>query len=92
MAGPRKAFVVSHTHWDREWYRTQRSFQVDLVRTVRLVLEALEGDPDFRHFVLDGQSILLEDHLESCPEDTERIARQVRAGALSIGPWYVLPD
>ena len=27
-----------------------------------------------------------------CPEDEARIRRQVAAGGLSIGPWYVLPD
>ena len=37
-------------------------------------------------------SASLEDYLEARPGDRERIRRQVEAGALSIGPWYVLPD
>ena len=43
------------------------------VEQVRAVLDALERDPSFAHFVLDGQSILLEDHLELYPGDGERI-------------------
>ena len=41
--------VISHTHWDREWYRTFHDFRGDLTRVVRLVLEALEADGEFRH-------------------------------------------
>jgi mannosylglycerate hydrolase len=89
---PRRAFLVSHTHWDREWYLTRHEFRVDLVRVMKRVLDALEQDPDFRHFVLDGQTVILEDHLEVCPEDEPRIRRLVEAGRLSLGPWYVLPD
>jgi len=89
---PRKAYIVSHTHWDREWYLTYHQFRVHLTETLRLVLDALDRDDDFRHFVLDGQTIVLMDHLEVYPEDRERIARHVKDGRLSIGPWYVLPD
>jgi mannosylglycerate hydrolase len=89
---PRLAFVVSHTHWDREWYLSSSRFRVKLVEVVREVLDALENDDAFRHFVLDGQSIVLEDYLAVRPEDEDRLRRLVRDGALSIGPWYVLPD
>jgi alpha-mannosidase len=89
---PRKAFVVSHTHWDREWYLTYHEFRTLLVRAVRRAMDALERDPSFRHFALDGQAVVLEDYLEIHPEDRQRIERLVRGGALSVGPWYVLPD
>jgi alpha-mannosidase len=56
------------------------------------VLELLETDREFRHFLLDGQAIILEDYLEVHPEDEERIRTLVEAGKLSIGPWYILPD
>ncbi|MEJ2238013.1 MAG: glycoside hydrolase family 38 C-terminal domain-containing protein [Gemmatimonadales bacterium] len=89
---PKQAFVVSHTHWDREWYLTYDRFRVRLVGVVGEVLDALEQDPEFRHFLLDGQAIILEDYLQACPADRERIERLVRANELSIGPWYILPD
>jgi len=91
-AKKRTAYVVSHTHWDREWYLPYHRFRVSLVRIVDQVLDALENDESFEHFLLDGQTVVLEDYLEARPEEAERIAGLVRGGALSIGPWYVLPD
>ncbi len=41
---PRLAFIVSHTHWDREWYLSFSRFRVKLVEVVREVLDALEND------------------------------------------------
>ncbi len=89
---PKRAFIVSHTHWDREWYLTYHQFRVDLVRVVKRVLDALENGSDFRCFVLDGQTVALEDYIEVCPEDEPRIRALVGSGALVVGPWYVLPD
>ncbi len=91
-AAPREAFVVSHTHWDREWYLPFSTFRVNLVEVVGRVLDALEHAPEFTRFVLDGQTAVLEDYLEAVPGDRERVAQLVRRGALAVGPWYVLPD
>ena len=84
--------IVSHTHWDREWYLPYHRFRVNLVSVVDRVLNALDNDEAFRHFMLDGQAVVLEDYLEARPEEADRVARLVRGGALSVGPWYVLPD
>ena len=89
---PRLAFIVSHTHWDREWYLTFSRFRVRLLDIVGQVLETLERDGAFRHFMLDGQAAVLGDYLEIRPEDAGRVHALVQAGRLSIGPWYVLPD
>ncbi len=89
---PRKAYVVSHTHWDREWYLTYSTFRVNLAHAVRRVLDALENEDAFEHFLLDGQAVVLEDYLEAHPEDEQRIRDLVTSGALGIGPWYMLPD
>ena len=75
---PTTAYIVSHTHWDMEWYKTHRRFQIDLSGVVRDVLDALENDHDFRHFLFDGQSLVLEDYLEIHPEDEDIIARLLR--------------
>ena len=45
----------------------------------------------YRHFCLDGQAIVLEDYLAVRPEDEARIRRLAAAGALALGPFYVLP-
>ena len=88
---PRVAFVVSHTHWDREWYQTFGEFKVDMDRTFRAVFADLEAGR-LDHFVLDGQAILLDDYLAVRPEERDRIRNLVLAGRLAVGPWYVLPD
>ncbi len=92
MSAAREVYIVSHTHWDREWYLPRHRFRVSLVRVLREVLEALEADNRYEHFMLDGQAILLEDYLEVMPQDADRIRRLVERGRLSIGPWYILPD
>ena len=83
--------LVSHTHWDREWYQTFQQFRFRLVRLVDQLLDLLDGS-DFLYFALDGQTIVLDDYLEVRPEQEGRIRRLVEAGRLMIGPWYVLPD
>ncbi len=93
---PRKAYIVSHTHWDREWYLTYEEFRVNMIRVVDRVLDALDSDPKeagaFVHFLLDGQSVLLEDYLEVRPDREDRLRRLISEGRLSAGPWYILPD
>ncbi|HEV2311192.1 MAG TPA: hypothetical protein VGU73_11780, partial [Acidimicrobiia bacterium] len=83
--------IVSHTHWDREWYRTFQAFRARLVDTVDAVLDQLDRDPGWR-FVLDGQTIVVEDYLAIRPDQADRLAAACRAGRLAIGPWYVQPD
>ena len=84
--------VVPHTHWDREWYLPFAVFRALLVRTVDEIVDVLERDPEFRHFTLDGQAVILEDYLEIRPEREGRLRALIAAGRLSIGPSYVLPD
>jgi hypothetical protein len=83
--------VVSHTHWDREWYLTHEQFRLRLVDLVDHVLALLDADPGFK-FHLDGQTVVLEDYLEVRPEEEERLRRHVASGRLLVGPWYVMPD
>ena len=61
--------VVSHTHWDREWYRPYQVFRTRLVDVVDAMIELLDKDVDYRYFHLDGQTIVLDDYLEIRPEN-----------------------
>jgi len=83
--------LVSHTHWDREWYRTYEAFRARLVDTVDRVLDLLDADPGWK-FLLDGQAIVVEDYLEVRPAQGDRLRAAVRSGRLAVGPWYVQPD
>src|SRR5882672_343441 len=84
--------VVSHTHWDREWYLTHEQFRLRLVALVDRLLDLLDADPEYKHFHLDGQTIVLEDYLEIRPEQEARLRAAIAAGRVLIGPWYVMPD
>ena len=88
----RTLHLISHTHWDREWYLPFQLFRLQLVSLVDDLLEILDSDPDYKHFTLDGQTIVLDDYLEVRPENEARIRKYVQNGRLLIGPWYILPD
>jgi 2-O-(6-phospho-alpha-D-mannosyl)-D-glycerate hydrolase len=84
--------VVSHTHWDREWYLTHEQFRFRLVALVDRLLDLLDSDPSYKYFHLDGQTIVLEDYLEIRPEQEPRLRAAIACGRVLIGPWYVMPD
>lgn len=84
--------VISHTHWDREWYLTFEQYRARLVELVDGVLDRMSADTRFTFFHLDGQTVVLEDYLEVRPEREMELRRRVGEGRLLIGPWYVMPD
>lgn len=86
-----RAVLVTHTHWDREWYRTFQDFRARLVDLVDRVLDLCAEDPGY-HFLLDGQTIVLEDYLEIRPGRSEELRSLCSEGRIAIGPWYVQPD
>jgi mannosylglycerate hydrolase len=87
-----KLHIISHTHWDREWYLTFQQFRLKLVHLIDNLLDILEQDPDFRYFMLDGQTIMLDDFLQMRPEKEEMLRKHVQNGRILIGPWHILPD
>ncbi|HKC90839.1 MAG TPA: phosphatase PAP2 family protein [Candidatus Limnocylindria bacterium] len=87
-----RAFVIPHTHWDREWYERFEGYRARLVPMVSRLLDVLERDPEFRSFTFDGQTIAIQDYLEKRPDDVGRVEALVRSDRLLIGPWHVLAD
>lgn len=92
MTHLQNVIIVSHTHWDREWYRTFQCFRFRLVDMMDRLLDFLLHHSGYAHFLLDGQSVLLEDYLALRPERAQDIRHLVEEGRLGIGPWYVQPD
>jgi alpha-mannosidase len=80
--------VISHTHWDREWYLPFQEFRLKLVDLIDNALDLLAHDRGFRYFMLDGQTIVLGDYLAVRAERERELASYVRSGRLLIGPWY----
>jgi alpha-mannosidase len=84
--------IVSHTHWDREWYLSFEAFRTRMVLMIDNLMAMLEADADYRCFYLDGQGILLEEYLAVRPSQRERLTALIRAGRIQIGPWYTATD
>ena len=84
--------IIAHTHWDREWYMSFEEHRVYLVRFMDKLIETLESKPDFLHFHLDGQFIIIDDYLEIRPQMRERLLKLIKDGRIQIGPLYVLQD
>jgi len=84
--------IVSHSHWDREWYKSFEQFRCMLVAMIDELLDLLSRDPRFVCFTLDGQMVIIEDYLAIKPEREQEIRRLIADGRIIIGPWYILPD
>lgn len=84
--------LISHTHWDREWYLTFQQFHLKLIHLLDGLLDILATVPEYRHFMLDGQTIVLGDYLTLRPERETALRAHIQSGRILIGPWYVLPD
>ena len=88
----KEIIVISHTHWDREWYRPLEEFRQELANMIDNLLGIMDRDSRFKYFHLDGQTVVIEDYLHLRPENEDRLVRYIREGNVLVGPWYVQPD
>ncbi|MCT7761364.1 MAG: alpha-mannosidase, partial [Lactobacillus crispatus] len=84
--------VVPHTHWDREWFFTTSRAQIYLLKDLKDVINNLENNVGFNHFILDGQASLIADYLKWRPQDLKKVQNLVKNKKLIIGPWYTQTD
>ncbi|MEK3881708.1 alpha-mannosidase [Paenibacillus sp. PL2-23] len=92
MAPTKTAHIISHTHWDREWYLPYEKHHVRLIALMDTLLDTMARDAGYRSFFLDGQTIILEDYLQIRPDRKEELEALIREGRIVIGPWYILQD
>ncbi|WP_062354016.1 alpha-mannosidase [Bacillus kwashiorkori] len=92
MTEKKTIHIISHTHWDREWYLPYEKHHVLLVKLMDRLIDTLDNDPEFKSYHLDGQTIILEDYLQVRPEMREKVKKYVEQGRIYIGPWYILQD
>ena len=82
--------LVSHTHWDREWYQPAEVFRQ---RLVALIDELIDDPPPVgQSFLLDGQAVVLDDYLSVRPDRRAALEDLLAESRLEAGPWYVLAD
>src|SRR5216117_3651802 len=84
--------LIPHTHWDREWYLPRAALHARLVGIMDDLIERLQAHPGYRSFLLDGQTVLVEDYLRARPDREGDVRALVKTGRLQVGPWYVLAD
>lgn len=84
--------IISHTHWDREWYMSFEQHRMRLVELMDTLIEKMENDERYKFFHLDGQTIIIDDYLEIKPQMKDRLYALIDAGRIQVGPWYILQD
>jgi len=84
--------VIPNTHWDREWLYNFQETRMFLIEFMDKLLDIFEKYPQYKTYLLDSQTIPIEDYLEIRPEKAEEIRKRVQEKRLFIGPWYTLPE
>lgn len=84
--------IVSHSHWDREWYMSFEQHRMRLVELFDTLIDTMEKHPEYKYYHMDGQYVVIEDYLEIRPQMKERLFRLIHEDRIQIGPWYVLQD
>ena len=82
---------IPNSHLDREWgmdFQQTRKLTVDFIDALLRIFKRV---PEYK-FLLDSQTVPLEDYLEIRPENREKLVELVKQGRLTIGPWYTAPD
>ncbi|GEL93031.1 alpha-mannosidase [Enterococcus villorum] len=87
----KKVHVIHHTHWDLEWYFTNNESFVQFAYHLDEVMDALEAN-QINHYLLDGQMSILDEYLQSFPEQKTRLKKLIQSRRLQIGPWYTQTD
>jgi len=91
----KKVHVICNTHWDRAWvypFQETRLLLLEFMDDLLDLLDLLERDPEFHSFLMDSQTIAVEDYLDLRPEREEQLRKFVKQGRLIVGPWYTLPE
>ena len=84
--------IISHSHWDREWYLPFEQHRMRLVELFDTLFDLFDTGDDYKCFFLDGQTIVIDDYLAIKPENRDKLIKYVKEGRLLVGPWYVLQD
>ncbi len=92
MEKKKRVHVISHSHWDREWYLPLERHKMRLLDLIDDNIDLFENDPEFKTFHLDGQTIVLDDYLEIRPQNKEKIKKYAEEGRFRVGPFYILQD
>ena len=86
-----KIHIIHHTHWDREWFLTSVYTSQWIPNLINRLDDLSEKNQDYR-FLLDGQTLVIEDLLAIAPQYQAKVENLIKSGTLHIGPYYCQPD
>ena len=95
----RTIHIISHTHWDREWYLSSQYVNRWIPIFFENLFRMLEKEPDYR-FVLDGQTSMIDDCCAQLQIEGKQgidvfmdtLKKYVQEGRIIVGPYYLQPD
>ncbi|MDD5014894.1 MAG: glycoside hydrolase family 38 C-terminal domain-containing protein [Atribacterota bacterium] len=92
------AHIISHTHWDREWFLDSKYTTEWLIPFFDSLFRLLKKESNYK-FVLDGQTLIIEDYFDQLKrqgknsgEYKRKLKQYVQEGRLLVGPYYLQPD
>ena len=85
------AHIINHTHWDREWFLTSVYTNPWIPKLIDTLERLARENPDYQ-FLLDGQTLVIEDLLKLAPDYRDKVDWLISAGHLIVGPYYCQPD
>ena len=83
---------IPNTHWDREWLYDFQETRMFLVEFMDKLLDIFREYPAYKTYLLDAQTIPVEDYLQIRPEKKGELLQVIKDGRLFVGPWYTLPE
>jgi mannosylglycerate hydrolase len=95
---PYRLHIISHTHWDREWYLNSPYVNEWLAPFFDSLFSMMEREPDYR-FVLDGQASMIDDWFDELDRrgrdraaELARLRTYAGQGRILVGPYYLQLD
>lgn len=92
MAESYNFHFIPNTHWDREWLYNFQETRMFLVEFMDKLLDIFKRVPEYKSYLLDSQTVPIEDYLAIRPEKEFELVQRVKEKRLFIGPWYTLPE
>ncbi|MCD6363950.1 MAG: alpha-mannosidase, partial [Synergistetes bacterium] len=86
-----RLFIAHHTHWDREWFLPAHLTSEWLIPLCERLISLCRENPSFR-FILDGQTLILEDLRHVSPPIFRELKRFISLGNVLVGPYYCQVD
>ncbi|MGH1492889.1 MAG: hypothetical protein ACRBK7_26425 [Acidimicrobiales bacterium] len=89
--GPTPVHLINHTHWDREWFLTHEYTTAWIPALIESLSDLATANSAYE-YLFDGQTLVIEDLLDSRPEYRPIVEDLIGKRNLSIGPVYSQPD